>query len=223
MIFACCSCKKSTAPSPATVYVIDQNAVSIYYDQQHQFAVTLNGTGTASSTVSWKTSDTTRGKIDGNGLFKAKQIGTDTVTGTGQGFKVTAVVAVVPYYQLFQEPYFILNADTSVIKARETRKLGNRDESTITGEDRVNFTYNGENSNLLSVEYEFDNDQLLGVSLYLTGNNDLSFVSKLMTFYAERHPLDAISSPTYEVFYAPYSGYIIVDATNLDNIMVSYD
>ena len=73
------------------------------------------------------------------------------------------------------------------------------------------------------MEYEFDNDQLLGVSLYLTGNNDLSFVSKLMTFYAERHQLDAISSPTYEVFYAPYSGYIIVDAPNLDNIMVSYD
>jgi len=216
-----CGCKK-TSPTPGSAYVLDQKNVSLHYDQQHQFAVTANQNSAAVPAITWKVSDTTIGNIDVNGLFKAKKIGTDTITATGQNLKLNAIVTVAPYYELFKEPYFVLGADTSTVKANETRKFSAKDEDKVTGEDRIIFSYHGENANITTVTYTFVNNKLVGCILYLTGNNDLTFINKLMTFYAERYRLDVIASPTYEAFYGPKPAYIEVDANNLDNITVSY-
>lgn len=186
-IMALASCKKDKGETPVTKIDIDQTAVTMHYDEQHQFALSSNTT-TMPTSASWSSSDTTVGTINSKGLFSAKKIGTTTITAAGTGYTLTAAVTVAPYYNLFQEPYAVLGTDSVTVRTKEARKFAGKLNLGVSSyEEDVLISYYGENTNVNLVQYGFVNNKLNNTAVELVTNNDKSYVDKVMTFFKERY------------------------------------
>ncbi|GAB2684825.1 hypothetical protein GCM10027037_02650 [Mucilaginibacter koreensis] len=222
---AIAGCKKESGTEPgSTAYSIDQTAVTVNYDGQHQFAINSSTGGSSTIAATWSSSDTTVGTINSAGLFKAKRVGTTTVKAAGSNLDLSSTVTVAPYYQLYQEPYRLYNSDTTALKAKEIRTIIGRYRYADLVQVQFLLSYKGENSNLSAVQYNFIDNKETSASLTLTGNNDLTYIAKLMAFYRERYPVYLINSASYQIFKGVDNPkeLITVDARILNNISVTY-
>lgn len=169
--FIVASCSKKD-PKPG--YKIDSETLSLHYDETHQFEITP---GVPTSTTNWTSSDTTVGKIDQSGYFKAKKIGTVVIMGSSTDYTVKSTVTVVPYSTLCKEPFYVYNQNAATTKSQEFR--------TLTLQSATGLTYTGENSKLRNVLYAFENDKMTAAALLLSNSSDV--ISESYKFFNERY------------------------------------
>lgn len=172
MLILACS-KKDEKPSTS----IDQEAVSLNYDQTHQFKLTEGNTNVESSRVKWTSSDQAVGSIDAAGLFAAKRIGKTTITAVANGSTLTAEVTVVPYSELCKEPILDFGASISAVKGQEKRVLVEQSSTALM--------YKGENAKLLNVFYGFESTGLESSVLLFSPSE--AVVEESVKFLSERY------------------------------------
>ncbi|WP_256004866.1 Ig-like domain-containing protein [Pedobacter deserti] len=175
ILFVACSKKKESTPK----LMLDLNELSLKFDKEHQFKVTLDGQAVDGATVNWTSSDERTGTIGGTGLFKAKRIGTTTITAKRGEEVLTATVDVTPYSTFFVEPYIDFTASKAVIKTKEKRLLA------PNGEDADELLFIGENNKIQNVFYAFENGTLLGAMAVF--NTSTLTSDELAKFYLERY------------------------------------
>ncbi len=174
ILFVACSKKESTPK-----LMLDLHELSLKFDKEHQFKVTLDGQAVDGATVNWTSSDERTGTIGGTGLFKAKRIGTTTITAKRGEEVLTATVDVTPYATFFTEPYVDFTASKAVIKTKEKRLLA------PNGEEADGLLYIGENNKIQNVLYAFENGTLLGAMAVFKTSALTS--DELAKFYLERY------------------------------------
>jgi hypothetical protein len=184
IVFTIFSCSKKNSVSP---YKLDNTAVSVHYDQTHQFQVSQGSAALQGSATTWKTSDTTVGVINQAGFFSAKRVGTVTVTGTASTYNLKATVTVVPYSTLCKEPFFQDGASIDSTEKREFRPL--------TGASATGLVYTGENAKVRTVEYGFVDDKMTAAVLLLA-NTD-AVVTEADKFFSERYTLLGTANNVY--------------------------
>ncbi len=168
--FASCSKKNSINPQ----YKLDTDKITMAYDDTHQFQVNSNDPNEV-----WKSSDETVGTVSSTGYFTAKKIGKSTVSVSGNGFNLSALVTIAPESNLCQEPFYLDGSSKSTVKSKENRALVSESETALL--------YTGENSKVRYVEYIFDTDEMTGAALLLQNTADV--VNESMTFFKERYTL----------------------------------
>jgi hypothetical protein len=166
LLFTACSKKSDKLPT-----VIDQQTVSMHYDEIHQYSVTNT------SSLTWTSSDTTVGTISSAGLFKAKKIGTTTIKGTSGNVSAQSAVTVTPYSTMCQEPYFLPGSSIATIKGKESRVIYSSTPTTIF--------FTGENSKLRYAGYLFDGTGLTTSILLFANTSDI--VTEAAVFFKERY------------------------------------
>lgn len=169
--FIIISCSKK---DPKPVYKIDSENLSLYYDGSHQFEITSNG---QTESPTWSVSDTTVGKIDQSGYFKAKKIGTVVITGSTADYTVRSTVTVIPYSTMCKEPFYNFNQSIAATKNKEFR--------TLTLETETGLTYTGENNKIRNVLYAFENDKMQAAALLMRNSSDV--VTESYKFFNERY------------------------------------
>lgn len=169
------SCSKID-DKPATTS-IDQNKVSLNYDQTHQFKLTEGSTAIDASKVHWTSSDETVGIINASGLFSAKKVGKTTIKAVANGSTLTSEVTIIPYSELCKEPIVDFGASLTTVKGKETRVLS---EQTATA-----LMYNGENPKVDNIFYGFNASGLESSVLLLSSS--AAVVKESAKFFAERY------------------------------------
>ncbi len=172
LLIISCS-KKDDKPSTT----IDQEKVSLNYDQTHQFKLTAGSTAVDASKVTWTSSDQTVGTINASGLFSAKRIGNTTIKAVANGSTLTSEVSIIPYSELCKEPVLEFGASLATIKSKETRVLI---EQTSTA-----LMYNGENSKVENIFYGFNASGLESSVLLLSSS--AAVVDESEKFFSERY------------------------------------
>ncbi|WP_159468018.1 Ig-like domain-containing protein [Dyadobacter sp. 3J3] len=177
LLFTGCSKSEDKTPEPETI--IDSPTIELKYDSQHQYALKKGSADVFPSTFNWISSNEKVGKVDANGLFKARKIGETTITGTAYGKNVESKVTITPYVTLFTEPYIEFGALKETIKSKEKRKLLTE---TATG-----LLYEGSSiTQTRAVLYVFTNQRLASAGILF--ENATSTVALSSTFLKERYP-----------------------------------
>lgn len=171
LVFFIVSCSKK---DPKLVYKIDSENLSLHYDGSHQFEITSSG---QVGSTNWNSSDTTVGTIDQAGYFKAKKIGTVTITGSSADYTVKSTVTVIPYSTMCKEPFYNYMQSMAATKNKEFRPL--------VQETDTQLGYTGENNKVRGVLYAFENDQMQAAALLLS--NSSSVVTESYQFFSERY------------------------------------
>ncbi len=156
---------------------IDQDKVSLNYDQTHQFELRTGGTKLDNVKVNWSSSDQLVGTINSAGLFSAKRIGTTTIKATANGESFTSEITVVPYSQLCVEPVIEFGTSLTNVKAKEKRVL--------LAQNTAELVYKGENAKVQNIFYIFNNGGLESSALILSPTS--AVVEETVKFFSERY------------------------------------
>jgi hypothetical protein len=173
LLIISCS-KKDDKPSTT----LDQDKVSLNYDQTHQFKLSEGSTSVDAAKATWTSSDLSVGSINAAGLFTANKIGNTTIKAVVNGSTITSEVTVIPYSELCVEPVAEFGISMSAVKSREKRAFL---EQSTTG-----LLYKGENAKLLNVIYSFQASGLESSVLLLSPTD--AVVAESAKFFAERYP-----------------------------------
>jgi hypothetical protein len=173
LLIISCS-KKDNKPSTT----IDQDKVSLNYDQTHQFKLNEGSTAVDAAKATWTSSDLSVGTIDAAGLFTANKIGNTTIKAVVNGSTITSEVTVIPYSELCVEPVAEFGISMTAVKSMEKRALI---EQSTNG-----LLYKGENAKVLNVLYSFQPSGLESSILLLSPTN--AVVEESAKFFAERYP-----------------------------------
>ncbi|WP_214228249.1 Ig-like domain-containing protein [Pedobacter sp. B4-66] len=182
MILTSCSKK---APEP--VYSLDQTALELNYDKEHQFVIKLGSKDIEESEFKWSSSDETVGYVSASGLFNAYRIGKTTIKAIGANVTLTSVINVAPYSTLCAEPYIEYGATKSIVKSKETR--------TLQDETATALYYRGENAKIKSALYGFDNNLLQ--SMVLVFSDTEAVVKESIKFFSERYTYLGVEDDLY--------------------------
>lgn len=172
LLIISCS-KKDDKPSTT----IDQEKLSLNYDQTHQFKLSEGSTAVDPAKVTWTSSDQAVGTINSSGLFSGKRIGKTTIKAVANGSTLTSEVTIIPYSELCKEPVVEFGTSMASVKTKESRVL--------TGQTSTELMYKGENSKLLNVFYGFDGPRLESSILLLS--TSAGVVEESVKFFAERY------------------------------------
>lgn len=172
LLILSCS-KKDEKPSTK----IDQETLSLNYDQTHQFKLTEGNTTVDARNVNWTSSDQSVGTIDGSGFFAAKKVGKTTISATANGSTLKSEVTVVPYSELCVEPVLDFGASFAAVKAKEKR--------IILQQTNTALMYKGENAKVQNVFYGFESGRLESSILLLTPIE--AVVEESVKFLSERY------------------------------------
>lgn len=178
-------CSKSDSDQPEPTIKIAAKSTEINYDETTQMSVNVG----SATDYTWISSDEFVGTIDANGVFTAAHIGNTTITAEKNGKQATEDITVNPKQTLFDEPFMLLGASKSEIKAKETREIAGETENVIGYKDPSASIRAG-------ILYEFDDDgKLSAVVIPLTETS--SNATKIGTFYDERYQLIANLDGTF--------------------------
>lgn len=160
-----------------TPYEIDKPELSLNYDKTYQFNVTQSNVRKSSEGFEWTSSDESVGTVSSSGYFKAKKIGTTTITGKSGKSKVSSKVTVKPYSEMYKEPYFGFGSTPSVIKSKDTRK--------VIFENGDGLTLESGSSKASAILYLLENGKMFstGAQIVITSSN----ITELATFIKERY------------------------------------
>lgn len=173
LLIISCS-KKDDKPSTT----IDQDKVSLNYDQSHQFKLSEGSTAVDAAKATWTSSDLSVGTINAAGLFKASKIGNTTIKAVINGATISSEVTVIPYSELCVEPVAEFGISMAAVKSREKR--------AFLEQSATSLLYKGENAKLSNVIYSFQPSGLESSILLLSPTN--AVVEESAKFFAERYP-----------------------------------
>lgn len=178
LLIISCS-KKDDKPSTT----LDQDKVSLNYDQTHQFKLNEGSSSVDAAKATWSSSDLSVGTVNAAGLFTARKIGNTTIEAVVNGSTISSEVTVVPYSELCVEPVAEFGITMAAVKSREKRALLEQSSNGLL--------YKGENAKLLNVIYSFEPSGLESSLLLLSPTN--AVVEESAKFFAERYPFSGES------------------------------
>ncbi|MBO7098871.1 MAG: Ig-like domain-containing protein [Bacteroidaceae bacterium] len=150
MCFFSCSKENETD----TQVIITPTSISMYYKDTKQLSAT--------NATSWRTEDDFVAKVDMKGLVTAGHVGTTNIIASNNKNSATCEITVKPKYNLYDTPILDWGASISKIKSQETHKTASTSTSSMLGCD-----YSKNSSNPCLVTYQFENDKLKVVFVYL--------------------------------------------------------
>lgn len=163
-----------------TELTINSPLYSLHYDETHQYRLKEGNSEIGNSQITWSIQDTLLGKIDGNGLFSARRIGTTVIEARKGNTVVSAQVTVKPYSFLFEEPIFEHGKDRDYVYANEKRPPASVIENPHAAE------FDGENEKVKKVSYEFD--PTYGIRMVrVVFVNRPEVIEEIRTFLCERY------------------------------------
>ncbi|MBE9462435.1 Ig-like domain-containing protein [Dyadobacter subterraneus] len=170
------SCSKEAEPESK----IDSDVVELKYNQSHQFVIKKGNEILPGSSFNWNSSDDNVGTISTDGNFKARKIGSSTITARLKDQTFKSRIIVSEYSSLVREPDFQFGQDKATTKLITNKFLTQESENVLI--------YNGGPS-LNRIIYIFEYDNLVGVIMDFA---DTEAVEKEVTlFYKERYPIVA--------------------------------
>lgn len=152
---------------------LNEKEVTLQVDGKQQ----LKATGDVSK---WSSANDFIASVSENGMITANHVGETSIMAQGSGGFALCNVIVKPQYTYYVEPLCKEGATKNDIKQFEKRKLHS--------EDSERLFYDGENSLLTAVVYQFDtNGKLKFVMLMLPHHNSTTLASQLINFLLERY------------------------------------
>lgn len=149
-------------------FSISEKNLTLHFEETEQLSAT--------ATADWKSENDFVAKVNSNGLVEGNHVGKTNIIATSTDGSAKCEVEVVPVYSTYKEPFLEFGASKATVKSKETRKLYNENSEIIT--------YEGENSNVKLVGYNFDdNGKLSGVAVAVS----FASTSEVTKFLLERY------------------------------------
>lgn len=178
------SCSKDDNETDTQV-TITPTSISLYYEDTQQLSAT--------NATSWNTEDEFVAEVNKNGLVTGGHVGTTKIVASNGKSSAICEVTIKPKYNLYDTPILDWNASTSSIKSQETHTFSSSSSSTILAYD-----YTKSSSNPCIVMYEFENNKLYSVSVFI----DYQFHGYATNYLLERYQPVYSDKTSYTAIFA---------------------
>lgn len=202
------ACKKDI--DKVETLTMDKSEITLRHDSSLQLAVIPN------QICIWTSSDTNVAKVTQTGLVTGVRLGNAKISAKAvSGLLAECDVNLEATYYIYAEPYFKYGESVDYVKGMETR--------TLILENSTGLSYSGENSNVISVIYFFQEDSLVAADVMLN-TAEISSI-QVKKFLDERYIY--WTTQDYISFYMDNSGNIIAlnayENSGLDVMYYSID
>ena len=147
---------------------LDKDKITMHYNETTQLNVSCSPSDVeVPITLDWSSENEGIASVDEQGLVAGVKIGeTNVIVQTkDKKFESVCKVTIEPISALYKEPIIEFGKNKSYIKEKETRKISVEDSNSII--------YEGENSDIEYILYNFESDRLISSSVRLVAKTSV--------------------------------------------------